>query len=323
LSITGVEVLVVLPGFSYDITMSNGNVPAGGVMKVQATQLTSGQSLTFNGSFETDGSYIVYGGQGNDHMTGGEGNDGFYFGPGGFNASDVIDGGPGTNDQLALDGNYTITMGGNVTGVEVLVFLPGPAGQPNNFNVSLSDAFVAPGQTMTIFGLQVTTSITFDGSGEHDGALRIYGGAAGDTLTGSNGADWIFGGGGGDLLTGGLGGDTFFYDDASQSTSVNYDKIFGFDDSSDKLDFPFAVTGLAAPASGNLSTASFDTDLGAAFTGLTSHQAGMFTATGGDLSGHTFLVVDANGTQGYQAGSDYVIEIVTPATPVDNPAIFV
>jgi len=41
------------------------------------------------------------------------------------------------------------------------------------------------------------------------------------------------------------------------------------------------------------------------------------------LAGHAFLVIDADGTQGYQAGSDYVIEIVSPATPVDNPAIFV
>ncbi|MBV9883438.1 MAG: hypothetical protein JO276_10560, partial [Sphingomonadaceae bacterium] len=82
-------------------------------------------------------------------------------------------------------------------------------------------------------------------------------------------------------------------------------------------------TGFAGPVSGDLSNASFDSDLSSAFSSLTSHQAGMFTATGGDMSGRTFLVVDADGVQGYQAGSDYVIEIVSPATPVDNPAIFV
>jgi serralysin len=130
-------------------------------------------------------------------------------------------------------------------------------------------------------------------------------------------------GAGGDLLIGGLGSDTFYYDDAAQSTSVNYDRIIGFDDSNDKIDLPFAVTGFAAPASGALSTATFDAQLGAAFAGLTSHQAGMFTATSGDLAGHTFLIIDADGNPGYQAGSDYVIEIVSPPTPVDNPTIFV
>ena len=325
-TITGIEAIVVLPGFSYDITTVDANLAAGQVLKIQATQLAAGQSLTFDGSAETDGSFLVYGGQGDDNMTGGAGNDGFYFGPGGFNSSDTIDGGPGANDQLALDGDYTITMGGNVTGVEVLVLLPGPAGTPNTFNVTISDAFVAAGQTMTVFGLQVSTSIMIDGSGEHDGNLRLYGGSAPDTLIGGNGGsgtNWFFGSGGGDALTSGTGVDTFYYDDAGQSTSLTFDRIVGFDEAVDKIDLPFAVTGLAGPASGDLSTASFDSDLSTAFAGLTSHQAGMFTATGGDMAGHSFLVVDADGVQGYQAGSDYVIEIVSPVTPVDNPAIFV
>ena len=91
----------------------------------------------------------------------------------------------------------------------------------------------------------------------------------------------------------------------------------------DVIDLPFAVTGFAGPAAGNLNNSSFDADLSAAFAGLTSHQAGMFTATGGDMAGRSFLVIDADGQAGYQAGSDYVMEIVSPATPVDNPAIFV
>ena len=38
----------------------------------------------------------------------------------------------------------------------------------------------------------------------------------------------------------------------------------------------------------------------------------LFQADGGDLAGLTFLVVDANGVAGYQAGSDYVIQLTTP-----------
>ena len=35
----------------------------------------------------------------------------------------------------------------------------------------------------------------------------------------------------------------------------------------------------------------------------------LLTADSGTLSGHTFLVVDVNGTAGYQSGSDYVIDV--------------
>ncbi|MBV9884476.1 MAG: VCBS repeat-containing protein [Sphingomonadaceae bacterium] len=330
-TITNVEAIVLLPGagFNYDITTNDGNVAAGGLLKVQGTQLGAGESFRFDGSNEHDGSFIVYGHQGIDILIGGDGNDGFYFGPGGFESGDIVDGGAGNNDQLGLDGSYGAfgpafeLSGGDITNIEVIVLLPGPSGSPNTFNLTTNDTLVAAGQTITIFGLQVTTNIAFDGSHEHDGAFKIYGGSGSDLFTGSTGNDWIFGGGGGDLLTGGAGSDTFYYDDPSQSTSVGYDKIFGLDDNVDKIDLPFAVTGFAAPTSGNLSTASFDTDLSTAMAGLTSHQAGMFTATSGDLNGHTFLVVDGNGTAGYQAGSDYVIEIVTPVTPLDSPAIFV
>ena len=34
---------------------------------------------------------------------------------------------------------------------------------------------------MTIFGLQVATNIIFDGSNEHDGAFKIYGGSGNDS----------------------------------------------------------------------------------------------------------------------------------------------
>ena len=323
-TITNVEVIAVLAGFSYDITTVDANVPAGGVLKVQATLLAAGQSLAFNGSAETDGTFVVYGGQGNDHFTGGAGGDGFYFGPGGFNSSDLIDGGAGTNDQLALDGNYTITMGSNVSNVEVLVFLPGPTGLPNTFNVTTSELFVGAGQTMTIFGLEVSTSITFNGSNEHDGAFRIYGGSAADSLTAGSGADWLFGSAGGDTLTGGAGGDTFFYDDASQSTSTGFDRLVGFDENVDRIDLPFAVTGFAGSASGALNTATMDTTFANAFAGLAVHQAALFTATSGDLAGQIFAVVDANGVAGYQAGADYVIGFTSPATPIDPiPGIFI
>ena len=328
-TITGIEAVVVLPGSSYDITTNDANVAAGGVLKIQATQLAAGQSLTFNGATESDGSFMIFGGQGNDAMTGGAGNDGFYFGPGGFTGADAINGGAGNNDQLALDGDYgaagaPFLLGGNVINTEVLVLLPGPFAAPNHFNLASLDTFVGAGKTMTVFGLQAGTGISFNGANEHDGAFKFFGGSGNDSFTGGTGNDWLFGGDGGDTLTGGAGADTYFYDAVSQSTSTGFDRLVGFDDNADTIDLPYAVTGFLTPSAGSLSAGSFDADLSTAFAGrLATHQAGMFTATGGDMAGHTFLVIDADGIAGYQAGSDYVMEIVSPVTPVDNPAIFV
>src|SRR6185437_12790822 len=144
----------------------------------------------------------------------------------------------------------------------------GPAGTPNHFNVTTGDGFVGAGQTETIFGLQTSTGFTFDGSHEHDGAFKVYGGSGNEAVTGSDGNDWIFGGGGADSLAGGAGNETYYYDDAAQSTSTGFDRIIGFDDNNDTIDLPFAVAGFASPASGELSIGSFDGQLATAFAGL-------------------------------------------------------
>ncbi|MEJ1970005.1 MAG: bluetail domain-containing putative surface protein [Rhizomicrobium sp.] len=62
---------------------------------------------------------------------------------------------------------------------------------------------------------------------------------------------------------------------------------------------------------GALSAASFDTDLAAAVdaTKLAAHHAVLFTPNAGGDAGSTFLVVDANGVAGYQAGQDFVFEV--------------
>jgi hypothetical protein len=43
--------------------------------------------------------------------------------------------------------------------------------------------------------------------------------------------------------------------------------------------------------------------------GLGAGRAGLFTPTAGDLAGTLFLVVDANGEAGYQAGEDFVFAL--------------
>ena len=307
-TITNVEAIVVLPGFSYDLTLNDGNVAAGGLLKVQATQLAAGQSLHFDGSAEHDGTIMTFGGQGDDSFTGGWGNDGFYFGPGGYTSADVVNGGLGNNDQLGLDGDYgsvgsPLVLGTNVTNVEVVVLMAGPAGTPNHFNVSTVDGFVGSGQTMTIFGLQTSTGFTFDGSNEHDGAFKVYGGTGNDVITGGTGADWIFGGDGADTLRGGAGNDTFYYDSVTQSTSAGRDGIQDFA-TGDKMD----LSAIDAINGGGDDAFSF---IG---SGAFTNHAGELRAvtTGGGIwtvSGDT----DGNGVADFE-----VVVVVTDAHPLTS-----
>jgi len=76
--------------------------------------------------------------------------------------------------------------------------------------------------------------------------------------------------------------------------------------------------------SGKLSTATFNSDLAADLgaTKLGADHAVLFTASKGDLAGDTFLVVDLNGTAGYQAGQDLVIRL-TGATGTLATANFI
>ena len=80
---------------------------------------------------------------------------------------------------------------------------------------------------------------------------------------------------------------------------------------------PYAVN--SAVTSGTLSAAHFDANLAAAIGAgqLGAHDAVLFTPNAGGLAGHTFLIVDGNGTAGYQAGADLVIEL-TSATNLSH-----
>ncbi|HSI17204.1 MAG TPA: Ig-like domain-containing protein [Sphingomonas sp.] len=328
-TIAGIEVLTVLPGFSYDITANDGNVGAGQTLTVYGSTLGAGDSFTFDGSAETDGKFVIYGGLGTDNLTGGGGNDGFYFGRGGRfdTGTDHINGGGGANNQLALDGSYTTTISGaNLTNIQVVSLLDSSPATPADYVLTLADDWTLVGQTHTVYGVPVRHGMVIDGSAETDGKLIIYGGLGGDTITGGHGNDTLYGGLGADTLTGGEGADTFLYTKVAQSIGSSHDIIIGFDASVDKIDLPsgIAVTGIdAAITTGALNAASFDSDLSLALAGLNAHHAISFTANSGDLAGHIFEVIDTNGVAGYQAGQDMVIEFESPVTPITTPAPFI
>jgi serralysin len=222
----------------------------------------------------------------------------------GSNYSDTLTGDSGNNILIGGAGNDTLEGGaGNDTlngggGLDTASYAHATSGVTVNLGIATAQA-IGGGQ-----GSDTLTSIE-----------NLTGSAYGDTLTGNSGNNVLTGGGGADNLNGGAGADTFVYGAASNSTSTNYDTITGFDATSDKIDTWFKVTGVnAALTSGALSSGgSFNANLTAAIgSHLTAHHAIEFTPSSGTLKGQHFLIVDVNGTAGYQAGADLVINLVNP-----------
>jgi hypothetical protein len=310
-----------LNSYSYNLISRDENIAAGELIVVDAGQLKAGENLTFDGSAELDGAFRYWGGQGVENLIGGSQSDQFLFNAGRFGASDQVDGG-GSRDQLALRGDYSLVFGaGQITSIESLLVLSGRDIAENtdyDYNLTMNDSNLLGGVQMTVDAgqLRSTEALVFNGAAESDGTFKIFGGAGADSLTGSGGADIIFGALGKDYLKGGGGADSYSYRSAADSTSTGYDVIDGFVFGSDMIDLPGTHDSFETLNSGALSTASFDSDLGAAMGPvLGAGEAVLFTASSGDLSGHLFLVVDQNGVAGYQAGEDFVIEFVNTTVP--------
>jgi Ca2+-binding RTX toxin-like protein len=337
------------PSNCYDITTNDANVAAGATLKVVGASLTPSQSLTFNGSAETDGHFSISGGADFNVLTGGAQSDSFNLAQGGVDtvdggggndfvsfgaaltAADQIDGGAGT-DTVEIDGYY---MGGSTlvfsstTMVNVERLVLGNSDPSFCYDITTDDATVGAGQTLDVIGrdLSASQSLTFNGSAETNGRFIISGGADSDTLIGGalsdtfnltqGGNDTVTGGGGGDRmeLATGSHADTFIYDAVSDSTGVAHDVFQHLDFSTDILEVspagqaPDAIS--AAVTAGALSTTHFDANLAAAIGAgqLAAHHAVLFTPNAGTLSGHVFLVVDMNGVAGYQANADLVFEV--------------
>lgn len=261
-TMANIELLVLLPGndtrfgdtagnsYSYNLTSPNAAVSAGGLRTIQANMLRVGENFTFNGSAETDGSFLIYGGFGNDNLTGGAGNDGFFFGPSRFGGGDFVIGGAGTSDQLGLQGDYTggnaVLFGGSqLSGIEFIVLLSagdnrfGAVGGTVDYSLFMADGNVAAGQSLVISAntLQAGETLSFDGRAETDGSYQVFAGAGDDVLIGGQGADrlsgaggndFLIGRGGADLMSGGTGNDQFLYNLAADSTSGARDQIQDF-----------------------------------------------------------------------------------------------
>jgi hypothetical protein len=138
----------------------------------------------------------------------------------------------------------------------------------------------------------------------------LYGFGGNDTLSGGAGDDVLRGGAGADALSGGAGRDIFVYAAVSESTGPGFDHVQDFG-REDFFKLGVSVTGTDQfVTSGALSQANFDADLATQLGSgqLHAHHAVAFSPNASDYSGHIFLVVDANGVAGYQAGEDFVFD---------------
>jgi len=299
-------------GYSYRLTTHDATVAAGQTLAIDGSGLGASDTLVFKGSAETDGQFSITGGAGNDAITGGAGNDTFDLSFGGndvarggggddtfdlggaFGKADRIDGGAG-NNTVVLDGDYSSRLSFSPVTMINVQMLELTAG--HSYNMKSDNGTVAAGQTLAVdgAGLAATDKLIFDGSAETDGKFVFKAGLEEDRLTA------------------GAGDDQFVYGSAAGSTGKHHDTIGNFDFSHDSFVFHNAVTGIdTAISTGTLSTSSFNNDLAAAVNGSTlgAGHAVLFTANAGNLAGHTFLVVDMDGSAGYQSGHDLVVELV-------------
>lgn len=318
-TITNIARLAVGAGFDYNLATNDATVASGGKMVIDASKLGEGDTLTFNGSAETNGHFHIFGGAGDDVVTGGNGGDGFdmrfaggedrFLGGGGddlilgganFDAGDEINGGGGAKNILRLDGDYSggLTFAASTMhNIDVIQLHPG-----NDYDLTLAGSSL-PANRLLIRGdhLGAGDTLTFDG--EHaKGRLHMDSGAGDDTLTGGAFHDVLQGNLGADTMTGRGGADSFVYTAAAQSSLASMDHITDFDADQDNFVFPFQVTTVIAAQT----TANTAADL--SVSGLSAHGAAVVSVTGGLLASHTYLVVDGNGNAVFDVG-DYVIDI--------------
>lgn len=183
-AVTGVEQLHLWDGPA-EVTVTDGFLGGGARLIVDATYLTAGNGLAFDGSAETDAWFHVKSGAGDDAIRGGA-------------LDDLLIGGNGA-DQLWGGGGDDILMGGlggdrlaGGAGVDTVTYVNARSGA----QVSLAEG-VGYGDGES--GGDVFVSIE-----------NVVGSSRGDTIVGSAGSNRIDGGSGDDYIEGGAGADTMF-----------------------------------------------------------------------------------------------------------------
>lgn len=260
-TVTNISDWVLAAGHSYNFTVKDA-ANSGGV-QISGAALVAGDSLIFNASAETSGSYFFYAGAGDDTLSGGGGNDAFNLYHGGndtarggggsdeftmnetLTSDDRLDGGDGW-DTLYLNGDYSaglVLHARTIQNIET-IYLQGAF----SYRLTLNDANVAANTVLVIdqTALSPSNAIKIDGSAETDGAFSMTGGAGNDRLVGGRGADYLAGDAGADTIVGGAGGDTIFGGLGHDSlTGGPGGDVFWFYESDSPLGNPDIITDLS------------------------------------------------------------------------------
>jgi Ca2+-binding RTX toxin-like protein len=324
--------------FSYNLKAANGNVGIGGKMILDASELVNGETFIFDGSAETDGSFTFYAGAGTDVLTGSANNDGFLFRSGTYAVGDVLAGGGGSNDQIAFRGDFAgenkiLIVEDSLESIEALVLLSStdarfgsPSQTPFNYQIEFGNNNVTAGTVFVVDAAQLRANenLGFDAFASEVGRFRITGGLGNDAIVGGTGDDVIRGNMGKDQMSGAEGGDTFVYRSAAESTGIGFDTLILFDKREDKVDLPTQVAAFNGSVEvGVLNQNTFDSDLAAAVDAtLQSRGLVLFIPDSGFFADRIFAVIDGNGDGNYTVGADYVVELETPAFPLDQNVDF-
>jgi Ca2+-binding RTX toxin-like protein len=230
--------------YDFSVTTADGNVSAGQQLIVNGQSLLAGEDLTFDGSAETDGKFLIYAGHGTDVLKGGAGVDVFFFEGDRWGPDDRVDGGAG-RDAVVISGGTglkQVTFGANsLTNVESIsvnaTLASDPSAKPSyafvlhNGNVTAGGNLIVNGNSL----VDPTQTLSVDGSAVQDGTLTMYGGAGNDAFKGGAGADLLYGGLGKDTLTGNAGADLFQFRSASESSVANPDAVLDFQAGVDRI----------------------------------------------------------------------------------------
>lgn len=190
--------------FSYELadgTTASVTVTVNGVDSPEDVLMGDATDNSINGTAGTDFFYVMQ--PGTETLDGMGGNDAFLFGAH-LDATDDVDGGAGTKDQLGIQGDYSagLTLGANnLVGIETFVLLSGTDTRFGDDGLSLYDYDITTvdenvpdgGLLKVQFNTLVAgEDVSFDGSAEQDGAFFLYAGQGQDTLIGGDGDDAFF-----------------------------------------------------------------------------------------------------------------------------------
>ena len=245
-------------------------------------------------------SHQLTGGASADRLVGNTGNDTLAGGGG----TDTLEGGKGSD--VYIDAQNDVIVEKAASGFDKIV---------SGNGISLATHANIEGAQLTG---ALPTFLRGNGLGNslagNTGSNRLEGMAGDDILNDNLGNDTLIGGAGSDTMSGGAGRDVFLFNAVSDSTGPARDLIREIRFGEDKFDFTVVPSAIdAAVNTGTLNALTFDDDLEAAIgaSQLGAGHAVLFDPSAGTLNrdGHFFLIVDANGIAGYQAGEDYVVEI--------------